>query len=103
MQKIRAKDTVEVITGEHKGSRGEVLRVLRDKQKVVVSGVNIIKVHQKRTRESDGGIIEREAPLHISNVMVVCPRCGEPSGFGIVRNAAGQSVRRCKHCQEIID
>jgi large subunit ribosomal protein L24 len=103
MQKVRAKDTVEVITGEQKGSRGEVLRVLKKKQKVVVSGVNIVKVHEKRTRESEGGIIEREAPVHISNVAVVCPRCGEPSGLGIVRDDAGHASRRCKHCQEILE
>ena len=102
MRKVKTKDTVEVITGEQKGSRGQVMRVLTKKQEVVVSGVNLVKVHQKRTRQSEGGIIEREAPVHISNVAVVCPRCGEPAGIAISLEG-GHATRRCKRCQEPFD
>lgn len=98
MKKIRAKDTVEVISGEHAGLRGEVLRVLPKEQRVVIQGVNLIKVHERRSREREGGIIEREAPIHISNVALVCPSCDRPSRVGIRKHEDGTSVRYCKRC-----
>ncbi|MGH2543634.1 MAG: 50S ribosomal protein L24, partial [Ardenticatenaceae bacterium] len=111
-------DTVEVIAGNHKGQRGEVQRIVRGKVKwgrnkgmhdpdhdrVVVAGVNLIKRHQRRTGRvrTQTGIIEREAPIHHSNVMVVCPKCGEPTRVAIDRSS-GKKIRMCKACGEAID
>ena len=102
MRKIRRDDAVEVISGNHKGSRGRVLRVLPG-EKVVVSGVNLVKVHQRRTATSDGGIIEREAPIHISNVALVCPACDTATRVGIRVQEDGSRARYCKRCGESIE
>lgn len=103
MQKIRRDDTVQVISGDHAGERGKVLRLLAKEQRVVVQGVNLVIKHQRRTRQSDGGRIEREAPLHVSNVALVCPRCDAPRRVGIVTREDGTRRRYCKKCKEVID
>lgn len=106
--KIRKGDTVEVISGseEDKGKRGEVIRVIPGENRVVVQGVNIRKKHQRQVqtqgRTLSPGIIEFEAPVSISNVMLVCPKCDEPSRVGIQREE-GEARRVCKNCGEIID
>lgn len=106
--KIRKGDTVEVISGrqEDKGKRGEVIKVLPDDTKVVVQGVNLRKKHQRQVqtqgRTLSPGIIEFEAPVSISNVMLVCPKCNEPSRVSIQRDSDG-ATRVCKKCQAIID
>lgn len=106
--KIRKGDTVEVISGrlEDKGKRGEVIKVLPDDGRVVVQGVNLRKKHksqmQSQGRTITPGIIEFEAPVHISNVMLICPKCNEPSRVGIQRED-GEAQRVCKNCQAIID
>jgi large subunit ribosomal protein L24 len=106
--KIRKGDTVEVISGreEDKGKRGEVIRVLPDDHRVVVQGVNIRKKHQRQVqtqgRTMSPGIIEFEAPLSISNVMLVCPKCDEPSRVGVQREDS-EARRVCKNCGEFID
>ncbi|MGD8760010.1 MAG: 50S ribosomal protein L24 [Anaerolineales bacterium] len=103
--KIRRGDTVEIVSGREKGVRGEVLRVLPKDSKVVVKGVNIRKKHQRQIqsggRTMNPGIIQFEAPVHISNVMLVCPKCSEPTRVGIQREA-GERQRVCKNCQAII-
>jgi len=103
VRKIRQNDTVEVISGEHKGVRGEVMRVAPKAGRVVVRGVNLVKVHERRTRERDGGIIEREAPLHVSNVALVCPNCDKPTRVGLTELEDGKRARYCKACSEIIE
>ena len=106
--RIREGDQVEVISGNDKGLRGTVLRVEPKGDRVVVSGVKIVKKHQKprptggRT-PAQGGIIEFEAPIHVSNVMVVCPQTGEPTRVGIRRDEDGQAVRFSKKSGEDID
>lgn len=106
--KIKKGDTVEVISGrfEDKGKRGEVIRVLPDEGRVVVQGVNVRKKHQSQIqtqgRTMAPGIIEFEAPLHISNVMLVCPKCDEASRVGIQRED-GEARRVCKNCSSLID
>ena len=106
--KIRKGDTVEVISGrlEDKGKRGEVIRVLPEEHRVVVQGVNMRKKHQGQVqtqgRQMNPGIIEFEAPIDISNVMLVCPRCNEPSRIGIQREG-GEVQRLCKSCQALFD
>jgi len=103
VRKIRRNDNVEVISGEHRGMRGKVLRIDAGKDLAVVQGVNLVKVHQKRTRQSDGGIIDREAPVHVSNLALVCPACGEASRVGSTVTAEGKRVRFCKKCNETIE
>lgn len=108
IKKIRKGDTVEVISGrfEDKGKRGEVIKVLPDVDRVVVQGVNMRKKHQSQVqtqgRTLSPGIIEFEGPIHISNVMLVCPKCDEPTRVAIQRED-GESIRVCKNCQSLID
>jgi len=107
--KIRKGDTVEVISGrlEDKGKRGEVINVLPDESRVVVQSVNIRTKHQRQVQMQSGqqinaGRIQYEGKLHISNVMLVCPKCGKPTRVGIQRDDEG-AHRVCKKCQAMID
>jgi len=101
---VRRGDTVGVIAGSERGKRGKVLRVLPEKGRVLVEHVNMMKKHQRPTQKlRQGGIIERESPLALSNVLVVCARCDKPSRSGIKRLADGRKLRICKRCGESID
>lgn len=106
--KIRKGDTVEVISGRHidKGKRGEVIKVLPDNHRVVVQGVNLRKKHQSQVqtqgRTMSPGIIEFEGSIDISNVMLVCPKCKEPSRVGLHRDEDGVQ-RVCKKCEALFD
>jgi len=106
--KIRKGDTVELISGklEEKGKRGEVLRVLPDENRVVVQGMNIRTKHQKQVqtqgRTINPGRMKFEAPFDISNVMLVCPKCGEPARVQVQRDDDGVH-RVCKNCKALID
>ncbi|MEX2146816.1 MAG: 50S ribosomal protein L24 [Candidatus Rokuibacteriota bacterium] len=101
---VRRGDTVGVIAGRERGKRGKVLRVLMDKGRVLVEHVNMIKKHQRPTQKlRQGGIIEREGPLALSNVLLVCARCDKPARTGIKLLADGRKVRTCKRCGESID
>ena len=107
--KIHKGDTVEVISGrlEDKGKRGEVINVLLEKRRVVVQGVNIRTKHQKQVQTQAGrninpGRIQFEGPIDISNVMLVCPKCSEPTRVAVQRNEDG-TRRVCKNCQMQID
>jgi large subunit ribosomal protein L24 len=101
---VRRGDTVGVIAGREKGKRGKVLRVLPDKARVLVEHVNMIKKHQRPTQKlRQGGIIEREGPLALSNVLVVCAKCDRPSRTGVKILGDGRKIRTCKRCGEAID
>ncbi len=104
--KIRRGDTVEVIAGRDKGVRGEVLRVEPRKGCLVVQGVNVRKKHQRQIqaggRTMSPGIIQFEAPIDISNVMLVCPKCDQPVRVGISREG-GERQRVCKKCGAMLD
>lgn len=106
--KIRKGDTVEVISGrlEDKGKRGEVINVILEKRRVVVQGVNIRTKHQKQVqagnRQMNAGRVQFEGPLDISNVMLVCPKCGEPTRVAVQRDDEG-AHRVCKNCKATID
>jgi large subunit ribosomal protein L24 len=107
--KIRKGDTVEVISGrlEDKGKRGEVINVLQENRRIVVQGVNIRTKHQKQVQTQAGrninpGRIQFEGPIDISNVKLVCPKCGEPTRVAVQRDEDG-SRRVCKNCQALID
>ena len=107
MAKIKKGDTVEVISGEHKGDRGEVKRIDSKDGRVVVHNVNMVKKHQKpmqggRASRTQVGIIEFEAPIDLSNVMLVCPKCNEPTRVGHLINESGVKTRICKNCQSEI-
>ncbi len=101
---IRKDDTVVVLSGEDKGKRGKVIKVLPDQGKVIVQGVHMIKKHQRPTASvREGGIVEREAPIYESKLMVVCPNCGSPTRISHKKTEDGTNVRICKKCGEIID
>jgi large subunit ribosomal protein L24 len=106
--KIRKGDTVEVISGkiEEQGKRGEVIKVLPHERRLVVQGVNIHTKHQKQVqtqgRTINPGRIKFEAPFDISNVMLVCPKCNEPTRVSVQRDEEG-SHRVCKNCASLID
>ncbi|MBN1116237.1 MAG: 50S ribosomal protein L24 [Bacteroidales bacterium] len=100
---IKKGDTVFVKTGEYKGQKGRVLEVNRDTDRAIVEGVNMIKKHTKPdAKNPDGGIIEKEAPVHISNLMVVDPSSGEPTRIGRRANDKGKLVRYSKKSGEEI-
>ena len=102
--KIRRGDTVAVLTGRERGKRGKVLRVMPEKSRVLVEHVNMIKRHQKPTQKvRQGGIIEREGPIHLSNVQIVCTRCSQPSRTGAKVLEDGRKTRVCRRCHESID
>lgn len=102
--RIKKNDTVVVITGKHKGKKGRVIKVMPSENKVIVEKVNIVKRHMKPSRKyAQGGIIEKEAPLHISNVMLLCPKCDNPTRIGAAILGDGKKVRVCKKCKEVID
>lgn len=102
--KIRSGDTVLVLTGKDRGKKGKVERVLPRQQRLVVEGVNLVKKHQRPTQQMmQGGIVEQAAPLHISNVMLVCRRCDKPTRVGKKELQDGSFVRACKRCGETID
>ena len=89
-----------IITGEEAGKKGKVLKVLTDEQRVVVEGRNKVTKHQRlRNQRDSGGIVEREAAIHVSNVMVICPKCGKATRTGIkLIDGKGKKVRVCKQC-----
>lgn len=106
--KIRKGDTVIIISGREvdKGKRGEVIKVLPDENRLVVAGINIRKKHQKEVqtqgRSLKPGVIEFEAPIAISNVMLICPKCNQPTRVGVTRED-GVSQRVCKKCGKAIN
>jgi large subunit ribosomal protein L24 len=102
MRKIRTGDEVLVTNGRNKGQRGTVRRNLIDRDRVVIEGVNIVKKHIKRGRARQAGIVEVEAPLHVSNVRLVCPACGAVTRVGIRTGEAGKNERFCKKCDASI-
>ncbi|MGB9612720.1 MAG: 50S ribosomal protein L24 [Candidatus Margulisiibacteriota bacterium] len=102
MQKMKKDDTVIVLSGKDKGKKGKILKVLKDEGKVVVERVNIVKKHQRPTRNFPGGIIEKPLPIYLSKVMLVCPQCGEPTRPQL-QNVGGKKVRVCRKCDELID
>jgi large subunit ribosomal protein L24 len=107
MQRIKVGDTVKVIAGRDKGVIGEVIRVLPKENKVAVERVNIMKKHQRAQqagrRQIQPGIIEFEGPINLSNVMVVCPACEQPTRVGFQVDPDGYKVRVCRKCDGELD
>jgi len=101
--KIVKNDTVKVISGNHKGKVGRVLKVYPKSNRLIVEKVNLIKRHTRaRSQTEQGGILEKEAPIHVSNVMLICPKCSKLARTGISHLADGVKVRVCKSCDEMI-
>ena len=107
MAKIKRGDTVEVVSGNDRDLQGVVQRVLTKSDRIVVAGINKVKKHQRPMRagrtQVQPGIIEFEAPIHVSNVMLVCPQCNQRTRVGFSRLEDGRKVRVCKQCDEVID
>ncbi|UCB43470.1 MAG: 50S ribosomal protein L24 [Dehalococcoidales bacterium] len=102
--KIRKNDNVLVVTGKDKGKRGRVRFAYPKKNRVLVEGVNFIKMHSRaRAQMRQAGIIEREAPINVSNVMLVCNRCNRPVRVGFRKLEDGRKVRICRGCNEVVD
>jgi large subunit ribosomal protein L24 len=102
---IRKNDNVVVITGKDRGKRGRVLKVVPDNNRLIVEGVNVVKRHTKPNpqRNIKGGVVEREAALHASNVQIVCPECGKPTRLGKKVLGDGRKVRVCRKCEGVVD
>ena len=100
---VRKGDTALVIAGKNSGKKGKVLRVIPDSSKVVVEGVNVVKRHSRPTQKlPQGGIMQKEAPIHSSNVMLFCGKCNSPTRVGKKILDNGEKVRVCKKCGETI-
>ncbi len=104
MPKIRKGDTVLVVAGRDRGKKAEVQRVLPDEERLVVAGVNVVKRNQKaQPGIRQGGIIQKEMPMHAGKVMLVCKHCGKPTRVGYKFLDDGRKVRTCNHCKEVLD
>jgi large subunit ribosomal protein L24 len=103
MMRIIKNDTVKVISGNEKGKVGKVLKVFPKTNRIIVEKVRLVKRHtKKRSVQDQGGILEKEASIHISNVLLVCPKCSKPSRTGVGQLADGKKVRVCKSCREML-
>ncbi|MBB1149954.1 MULTISPECIES: 50S ribosomal protein L24 [unclassified Myroides] len=101
--KIKTGDTVRVIAGDHKGSEGKIVRVLREKNKAIVEGVNIISKHVKPSATNpQGGIVKKEAPIHISNLAIVDPKTNDTTKVAIQKNENGKNVRVSKKSNQVL-
>jgi large subunit ribosomal protein L24 len=101
---IRKNDSVMVISGKERGKTGKVLRVLRDQDGVIIERLNIVKRHSKpRGPQQPGGIVEKEAPIHVSNLMIMCDKCNAPVRIGHKELGDGRKVRVCRSCGEALE
>lgn len=105
MYHIKKNDTVKVLTGKHKGTKARVLKVFREDGKAIVERVNFVKRHMRAGSSATqrGGIIEKEAPLPLDRLQVVCPKCSKPARMGVRVIGDGIKSRYCKKCDETID
>ena len=103
LKRLKKGDTVKVITGKDKGKTGKILKVISDKDQVVVEKLNIVKKHKRPDQKGKGGIVEKEGPINISNVMFLCSKCDEGVrvGFKVLEDEA--KTRVCKKCNDILD
>ncbi len=100
---VKKDDMVIILSGKDKGKQGKILQALPKKDKIIVEGVNKVKRHTKPSQQAPkGGIISKEAPMHVSKVMLVCPACSKPTRIA-KKEVNGKMVRACKKCGEIID
>lgn len=103
MAKIKKNDTVKILIGKDRGKIGKVLTIFPKKNTALVQGLNLVKKHARRTKDDQqGGIIQKESPVHISNLMIVCQKCGKPARIGFSTLSDGTKTRICKRCKELI-
>jgi large subunit ribosomal protein L24 len=100
---VKKDDMVMIIAGKDRGKTGKILKAFPKLNKVIVEGLNRVKRHTRPRRNQQGGILEMEAPLHASNVMLLCPSCNQPTRVGRKRLEGGRKVRVCRKCSEVID
>ena len=101
--KIKTNDKVKILTGKSRGKEGKVIQVFKNNDRVVVEGMNVIKKHLRaRSQTEKGQVIELSAPLHISNVALVCPKCGKPTRVGY-KIEGTKKTRVCRKCSETIE
>lgn len=101
---IRKNDSVMVIAGKERGKTGKVLRVVRDKDRLIIERVNLVKRHTRpRGPQQPGGIVEKEASVHASNVMIMCDKCNTPVRIGRKTLADGKKIRICRRCGEALE
>lgn len=100
--KLKKGDEVIVTEGRDKGKKGEIIQIIPASHKVLVESVNVVKRHLRQNTEGGGGIMEKEAPIHISNVKFVCGKCDSPSSIFSKFLENGEKVRACKECGEIL-
>ncbi|MCY0881615.1 MAG: 50S ribosomal protein L24 [Firmicutes bacterium] len=101
---VKSGDVVRVLAGKDKGKQGKIMRALPKEDRVVVEKVNLVKRHQKpNVQYPQGGIITKEAPIHVSNVMIVCQSCKKPTRIAHKFLESGEKVRICKHCGATLD
>lgn len=101
---IKKNDTVMVIAGKDKGKSGKVMRLVPKKDRAIVEKVNMVKRHMKPNQQNrQGGILDKEAPIHISNLMLICSKCTDPTRVGYKLLDDDRKVRYCKKCSEVID
>ena len=103
MQKIRKGDKVVVLAGRDKGRSGEVLRVIPKDEKAIVRGINVVVRHQRQSQAQEGGLIRKEAPIHLSNIALADPKDGKPTRVGFQVQADGKKVRVAKRSGEVIN
>jgi len=103
LKRIKKGDTVICLSGKDAGKKGKVLKVITSSDRVVVEKMNIAKKHQRATKQFQGGIIEKPASIPASRLMLVCPRCNEPSRIRAKTVSDGKKVRLCIKCEEPID
>ena len=102
--KLRKNDNVMVIAGKERGTTGKILKVLSEKDRAIIERLNLVKRHTKpRGPQQPGGILEKEASIHVSNLMLMCDRCNAPIRFGHKVLGDGKKVRICRRCGETID
>lgn len=102
--RLRKGDNVKVIAGKDFGKTGKILRVIPQRGRLIVEGVNFVKKHSRRTREDRaGGIHEIEASIHVSNLMLICPKCRQTTRVGTTELADGTKVRTCRKCGEVLE
>jgi large subunit ribosomal protein L24 len=102
--RLKKNDMVEVTTGKERGKTGKILRVIREKNQVVIEKVNLIKRHTRPSPTTgQGGIVEKEAPVFVSKVRLICPKCATGTRTRMTRTGEGKKVRVCLKCKELID
>lgn len=103
MLKIKKNDNVMILTGKDKGKTGKVLSVFPKKERAFVQGLNLVKKHTRKTKDDQqGGIIQKESSISVSNLMIVCQKCSKPSRIGFSTLSDGTKVRICRKCKELI-